>query len=86
MKSTSSSAKRSAACGEDGVYEWSSTEISAKAVDLHWHEVPQAFKASELSQVGFAGAFVAVLDVVRASGEAICAATPDGMDFRIRWR
>ena len=65
---------------------WSSTEISAKAVDLHWHEVPQAFKASELSQVGFAGAFVAVLDVVRASGEATCAATPDGIDFRIRWR
>jgi hypothetical protein len=65
---------------------WSSTEVSAKVVDLHWHDVPAAFKASEMSQVGFAGAFVAVLDVVKATGEASCAATPDGVDFHIRWR
>ena len=48
-------------------------------VVLHWHDVPAAFKASEMSQVGFAGAFVAVLDVVKATGEASCAATPDGV-------
>ncbi len=65
---------------------WSSTEVSAKGVDLHWHDVPAAFRASEMSQIGFAGAFVAVLDVVKATGEANCALTVDGVDFQIRWR
>ncbi|MCR9164439.1 MAG: hypothetical protein ACE37F_06615 [Nannocystaceae bacterium] len=65
---------------------WSSSPIEGCGVDLYWQDVPDVFLTAEMSKVGFAGAFVSVLDLVKTRGRVRHVDTQDGgIEFRVLW-
>lgn len=75
--------------GIAGVYRncgsWSSAETGDGFVDLHWSRVPKVVFDSPMSRHGFAGAFVAVLDVADVEGTVEVSEGDGALTFSVRW-